>query len=78
MLNPLLAPLLRFFGRLSYPRLFVLTAALFALDVVIPDFIPFADEILLGLGTLLLANWKKRKEPVASDKPPIDSESSGH
>ena len=29
----------------------------------IPDIVPFADEILLGLGTLLLANFKKRKEP---------------
>lgn len=76
MVNPLLAPLLRFFGRLSYPRLFALTAALFALDVVIPDFVPFADEILLGLGTLLLANWKKRKPSAASAKPPIDSEAS--
>lgn len=78
MADPLLTPLLRFFGRLSYPRLFALTAALFALDVVIPDFVPFADEILLGLGTLLLANWKKRKHPVASGKPPINSESSRH
>ncbi|MEO5962820.1 MAG: DUF6116 family protein [Thermomonas sp.] len=73
MLNPLLSPLLRFFGRLSYPRLFAVTAALFALDVVIPDLIPFVDEILLGLGTLLLANWKKRKEPT-SGKSPIDGE----
>lgn len=78
MVNPLLAPLLRFLGRLSYPRLFALAAALFALDVIIPDFIPFADEILLGLGTLLLANWKKRKEPIASDKPPIDGQSNRH
>ncbi len=69
---------MRFFGRLSYPRLFALTAALFAMDVVIPDFIPFADEILLGLGTLLLANWKTRKPPTASAKPPIDSEASRH
>jgi hypothetical protein len=60
MANLLLAPLLRWVGRLSYPRLFVVTAVLFVLDVVIPDFIPFADELLLGLGTLLLANWKKR------------------
>ena len=41
-----------------------------------PDLVPFADELLLGLGTLLLANWKKRKEPAASDKAPIDSETS--
>lgn len=74
MANPLLAPLMGFLGRLSYPRLFVLTATLFALDLIIPDFIPLADEILLGLGTLLLANWKNRKaaplEPPAPPAPP--------
>ncbi len=74
MANPLLAPVLGFFSRLSYPRLFALTAALFAFDVVIPDFVPFVDELLLGLGTLLLANWKKRKDPEAARKPPLDGE----
>ena len=43
------------------------TAALFVVDLVIPDFIPFADEILLGLGTLLLANWKNRKARAPPD-----------
>ncbi|ROU05680.1 DUF6116 family protein [Lysobacter enzymogenes] len=71
MANPLLAPLMGFLGRLSYPRLFVLTATLFAVDLAIPDFIPFVDELLLGLGTLLLANWKNRKQPRAgSIEPP--------
>lgn len=71
MANPLLAPLMGFLGRLSYPRLFMLTAALFAFDLVIPDFVPFADEILLGLGTLLLANLRKRKAPSnVVDAPP--------
>lgn len=67
--NPLLSPVMRFLGRLSYPRLFALTAALFAFDLVIPDFVPFIDEVLLGLGTLLLANWKKRKDPADSIPP---------
>lgn len=70
MANPLLAPVLGFLGRLSYPRLFVLTAALFVFDVVVPDFVPLIDEILLGLGTLLLANWKNRKAPVEPRSPP--------
>ena len=61
MANPLLAPVLGFLGKLSYPRLFTLSAILFAIDLVVPDFIPFADELLLGLGTLLLANWKRIK-----------------
>ena len=64
MANPLLAPVLGFLGKLSYPRLFTLSAILFTIDLVVPDFIPFADELLLGLGTLLLANWKKRKSPL--------------
>lgn len=70
MASPLLSPVMRFLGRLSFPRLFVLAAALFAIDLVIPDVIPLADEILLGLGTLLLANWKKRKDPGPIDAPP--------
>lgn len=60
MANPLLAPVLRWLSRLSFPRLFLLSAALFLVDLVVPDLVPFADEILLGLGTLLLANWKDR------------------
>lgn len=54
----------RFAARLRYPQLFMVTSALFVLDLVIPDVIPFADELLLGLGTLLLAGLKKRTDPA--------------
>jgi hypothetical protein len=64
MANIVLAPLLRWLARLSYPRLFLVAAGLFVADVIVPDFIPFADELLLGLGALLLANWKQRKAPT--------------
>lgn len=54
----------QFAAGLRFPQLFWLTAILFLLDVLIPDLIPFADEILLGLATLLLGSWKrKRGEP---------------
>lgn len=59
MPNPILAPLLAFAGRLRFRTLFLVTAALFAIDTVVPDPIPFVDEILLGLGTLLLASLRK-------------------
>jgi hypothetical protein len=59
MANPLLAPLLAFAGRLRFRTLFLVTASLFLLDVVIPDLVPFVDEILLGLGTLVLAALRK-------------------
>ena len=52
-------------GGLRFPQLFVLTLALFLLDVVIPDLVPFVDEILLGLASLLLASWKKKPAPTA-------------
>jgi hypothetical protein len=67
MPNPLLAPVMRYVSKLSYPRLFLLAAGLFIVDTLIPDIVPFADEILLGLGTLLLANLKKRKDPGVID-----------
>ena len=74
MATPLLAPLLGWAQKLRYPTLFKLVATLFVVDMFIPDFIPFADEILLGLGTLLLANWKNRKAPNAIDQAPTPTE----
>lgn len=71
MTNPLVSPVLRWLGALSFPRLFLLAATLFFLDLLIPDFIPFADELLLGLGTLLLARWKKKPD---AGKPPIEGD----
>jgi hypothetical protein len=43
-----------------FPTLLGLTAGLFVLDVIVPDLIPFVDELLLGLGTLILARLKDR------------------
>lgn len=64
MANPLLLPLLNWARKLRYPTLFKLTAVAFAISVLWPlDPIPLMDEIVLGLGTLLLANWKSRKPP---------------
>jgi hypothetical protein len=70
MSNPMLAPVLAFLGRLKYPQLFKLTAALFVLDLLIPDLIPFADELLLAMGTLVLGNWKRRRDGVTVDPAP--------
>jgi len=65
MANPLLLPLLAWARRLRYPTLFKFTAIAFAISVLWPfDPIPFIDEIVLGLGTLLLANWKDRNPPI--------------
>ena len=65
--NPLVALVARFASKLRYPTLFMLTAALFLLDLVIPDMIPFADELLLGLGTLVLAGLRGRRGDAQQD-----------
>jgi len=56
------AIILNFVAGLRFRTLFLLVGALFFLDVLIPDFIPFADELLLGGITLLLASLKKKEE----------------
>jgi hypothetical protein len=55
-------------SRLRFPRLFALTALLFAIDLVVPDLIPFADEILLGLATALLGSWRRRKATPSAER----------
>ncbi len=56
--------LLGWAGKLRFPTLFAITVVLFTVSMLLPDPIPFLDEILFGLGTLLLASWKKRKQPI--------------
>ena len=42
--------------------------SLFLVDLLVPDFIPFIDEIILGLLAIILANWKKERNQDKEDK----------
>ena len=59
----------RFASRLKFPYLFLLIVVLFLGDFIIPDAIPFIDEVLLGLVAVLLGTWKQRK--AADTEPPM-------
>jgi hypothetical protein len=48
---------------LKFPTLFLILGALTLLDIVVPDVIPFLDEIGLAVLTLLFGMWKDRKSP---------------
>jgi Family of unknown function (DUF6116) len=61
----LFSGLSRFFARLRSPVLFVLVALLFGFDLLVPDFVPFIDEILLAAATVMLSRWRK-PEPVST------------
>ena len=65
MVNMILA----FLANLRFKQLFLLTLGLFVLDLIVPDIIPFIDEILLGLLTLLFGMWRK---PKSKRLPPPD------
>ena len=52
-----------------FPTLLLVTGGLFALDLLVPDFIPFVDELLLGLATLILSRWKDRRQLPMSTPP---------
>lgn len=48
-----------FAGRLRFPQLFTVVLVIFLVDLVVPDMIPFLDEILFGLLTVLLGSLKR-------------------
>jgi hypothetical protein len=67
MPNPIVAFLLARLRGLRFPALAAIAGGLFLLTLVVPDPLPFADELLLGLLALLFANWKR--EPPTGDPP---------
>ena len=58
-------------AKLRFPQLFTIAATLFFVDLLIPDLIPFIDEILLGLLTLLLGSMQAKPEVRQGEKPPV-------
>ena len=62
-----------FGAKLRFPQLFAIAATLFFVDLLIPDLIPFIDEILLGLLTLLLGSMQSRPDgiQVPGDERPV-------
>jgi hypothetical protein len=57
---PLLAPFIRWATRLRFPWLLGLTVVLLLINLVVPDPIPFVDEILLALVAAVLGSLRKR------------------
>lgn len=49
---------------LRFPGLFALLATVFVVDLLVPDFIPFVDEIILAILTMIFGLWKARRTTV--------------
>ena len=54
----------RWLEGLRFPYLLILMAILLVISLVVPDPVPFADELLLLLGTLLLLSLIHISEPT--------------
>jgi hypothetical protein len=63
----------RFATGLRYPTLFKLVGVLFLVDFFVPDLGPFIDEILLGLGTLLLGSLRSRGRVAGAERSPLET-----
>ena len=61
--------ILRWASRLRFPYLFLLTLVLFVLNVFIPDVLPFADEVIMGLVAALLGSLRKKPQADAARVP---------
>ncbi len=55
----------RFLSRLRFPQLFLILAALFAVDMVTPDPILLLDEAILGVLAVMFGLWRKRGDENA-------------
>lgn len=49
-------------SRLKYPWLLALTITVLVIDLLIPDFVPFIDEIFLATMTAVFTLWRERRQ----------------
>jgi hypothetical protein len=76
MANPFTGPVVGYASRLRFPTLFKVTAVLMLLSWMVPDPIPFLDEIASALAMLVLASWKKpAAQPPAREGVTLEGES---
>lgn len=70
---PLPRRLQRYVESMSFPRLFMTTFGLFLLTLVIPDPLPFVDEILLALLSLMVGSVRRQKRVDQSEPDSLEN-----
>lgn len=61
------APWALWLGRLRHPTLFKLAMGLLAVSWLLPDPLPFLDELLFTTLAMALANWKHSRPSALSE-----------
>ena len=57
-------------SEMRFPKLFVLVVILFVLDLLLPDVIPFVDEMILGALAVMLGMLKRKVRGDPDDDAP--------
>lgn len=68
--NKLFGPLRRFLERRRFPTLFLVLAALFGANLVIPDAIPFIDELIMLVATVIVGSFRSRRRDRQTSQEP--------
>ncbi len=65
----LFGPVQRFLERRRFPTLFLILAGLFGANLLIPDPIPFIDELIMLVVTVIVGAFRQRRKgrPDESD-----------
>lgn len=53
---------------MRFPTLFLIVGGIFLLDLVVPDLIPFYDEILMAMLTVLIGSIRKRGRTIDAER----------
>jgi hypothetical protein len=59
-------------GRLRHPWLFALAGAMLVADLLVPDALPFVDEVLLFAATAGLGLLRKRRSAAKGEEAPAE------
>lgn len=77
MPSPISSLVQRIAARLRYPQLFFAALVLFLVDLVIPDMIPFVDEILFGVLTVILGSLRPEESTPGDAEPGAGADRAG-
>lgn len=58
----LFGPVQRFLERRRFPTLFLILAALFGANLFIPDPVPFIDELIMLVVTVIVGSFRERRK----------------
>ena len=64
MAGPIGTLITRLTAGMRFPTLFLIVGGLFLVNLVVPDVIPFYDEILMAILTVLIASVRKRGRTI--------------